>query len=391
MQGLFDEFIAELKTKDAAQIKKELKEMEEEDKAAEKSAKKAEASGDGAGDKDVERTMLDDEKLFDYVISNPPYQVDISKGKERSVGTRTSKDVFPDFHKLGVEMASNVVMIYPATWQKKITAGFGKWLFDNGLKSAYNYDAYDVFSGAVKKGILVSVLSSSDGYVGDVVVNGSLRPRNTPVWINSERDYVIYENTSTWTGEFLSGAASLTDLSNVKDSGLNFSQTPEKMESPVRMYIKKNPGKQADAGYFYVEESQIRKHINTPGDHYDFTKYNVLIQSAVFGRQSIFDSMIKGRGSIQARVFEPRETAGLTLASLRSFDIREEAEHFAAYMNTKMVSRLLYFDYSKRTFASFVPDLGDYTSNNPDIDWDEPLEPQLLELFGIDECDNDHF
>lgn len=37
------------------------------------------------------------------------------------------------------------------------------------------------------------------------------------------------------------------------------------------------------------------------------------------------------------------------------------------------------------TIASFVPDLGDYTSNNPDINWDEPLDPQLYKLFGLTE------
>lgn len=47
MQGFFEEFIAELKTKDAAQIKQELKEMDAEDKAAEKDAKKDGDNRDG--------------------------------------------------------------------------------------------------------------------------------------------------------------------------------------------------------------------------------------------------------------------------------------------------------------------------------------------------------
>lgn len=383
MQGLFDEFIAELKTKDAAQIKQELKEMEEEDKAAEKAAKKAGDNRDGSTDS----ATLNDEKIFDYVISNPPYQVDISKGKERSVGTRTSRDVFPDFHKLGVEMARNVVMIYPATWQKKITAGFGKWLFDNGLKSSENHLAKDVFNGSIEPSIMLSIVDTQSGYSGDIDIEDSPRLRTMPAWISSDMDNLIYEKTREWSGCYLSGATYMTTLTNLHDSQIpiiNPEDTVDNNNSLCTIYIKRKPGKQADADFFNIRESDIEDYLTAPGEHYDFNKYNVVIQSAVFGRQSVFDRMLRQIGTIQARVFDEKTAAGITLASLRSFDTREEAEHFAAYMNSKLVGRLLYFDYSKKTFASFVPDLGDYTSDNPDINWDEPLVPQLLKLFNIE-------
>lgn len=383
MQGLFEEFIAELKTKDAAQIKQELKEMEAEDRAAEKAAKKAGDNRYGATDS----ATLNDEKIFDYVISNPPYQVDISKGKERSVGTRTSRDVFPDFHKLSVEMARNVVMIYPATWQKKITAGFGKWLFDNGLKSSENHLAKDVFNGSIEPSIMLSIVDTQSGYSGDIDIEGSPRLRTMPAWISSDMDNLIYEKTREWSGGYLSGATYMTTLTNLHDSQIpiiNPEDTVDNNNSLCTIYIKRKPGKQADAGFFNIRESDIEDYLTAPGEHYDFNKYNVVIQSAVFGRQSVFDRMLRQIGTIQARVFDEKTAAGITLASLRSFDTREEAEHFAAYMNSKLVGRLLYFDYSKRTFASFVPDLGDYTSNNPEINWDEPLDPQLLKLFNIE-------
>lgn len=383
MQGLFEEFIAELKTKDAAQIKQELKEMEAEDRAAEKAAKKAGDNRYGATDS----ATLNDEKIFDYVISNPPYQVDISKGKERSVGTRTSRDVFPDFHKLGVEIARNVVMIYPATWQKKITAGFGKWLFDNGLKSSENHLAKDVFNGSIEPSIMLSIVDTQSGYSGDIDIEGSPRLRTMPAWISSDMDNLIYEKTREWSGGYLSGATYMTTLTNLHDSQIpiiNPEDTVDNNNSLCTIYIKRKPGKQADAGFFNIRESDIEDYLTAPGEHYDFNKYNVVIQSAVFGRQSVFDRMLRQIGTIQARVFDEKTAAGITLASLRSFDTREEAEHFAAYMNSKLVGRLLYFDYSKRTFASFVPDLGDYTSNNPEINWDEPLDPQLLKLFNIE-------
>lgn len=383
MQGLFEEFIAELKTKDAAQIKQELKEMEAEDRAAEKDAKKDGDNRDGGTDS----ATLDDEKIFDYVISNPPYQVDISKGKERSVGTRTSRDVFPDFHKSAAEMAGNVVMIYPATWQKKITAGFGKWLFDNGLKSSENHLAKDVFNGSIEPSIMLSIVGTQSGYSGDIDIEGSSRLRTIPTWIGSDMDNLIYEKTRGWHGGYLSGATYMTTLTNLHDNQIpivNPEDTTDHDNSLCTIYIKRKPGKQADAGFFNIRESDIKNHIKEPSDHYDFSKYNVVIQSAVFGRQSVFDRMLRQIGTIQARVFDEKTAAGITLSSLRSFDTREEAENFSAYMNSKLVGRLLYFDYSKRTFASFVPDLGDYTSDNPDINWDEPLDPQLLKLFNIE-------
>lgn len=328
-------------------------------------------------------------KLFTYTVSNPPYQMDSSKGKN-STGTRTSIDIFPDFHKCAVKYSDHVIMIYPATWQKNINKGHGKWLIENGLKSACNYSAQELFGGSIKKGIIVSVINTIVDYDKDIYSNGIARSRDIPIWIEDDNYYLLYKNIIKWEGKFLSGAEYITNLSNIKDSGLNFCDNSKDIKHPVKTYIKKNPGKQADANYYYIDLKEINDFIKTSGK-FDIDKYNVVIQSAVFGRQSIFDSMIKGRGSIQARVFEPYQAAGLTLASIRSFDTEEEATNFVNYMNSNIVSQLLYFDYSRKTFGSFVPDLEDYSDNNPNINWEQPLEQQLLELFNFSKEDKEKY
>lgn len=338
---------------------------------------------DSVNDVDIDTEKEDTTiKLFDYTVSNPPYQIDSSKGK-KSTGTRTSIDIFPDFHKYAVKYSDQVVMIYPATWQKNINKGHGKWLIDNGLKSASNYIAKDVFGNSIEASIMLSVLHTVTGYFGDISINGSLRSRNIPVWISNDTDNLFYERTRGWNKGYLSGASYMTKLSNIKDSKIMILPENISDDTAVDIYIKRNPGKQADADFFKIKEKDIKEYIIPQNDHYDFNKYNVVIQSAVFGRQSVFDRMIRQIGTIQARVFEKKTTSGLTLASLKSFNTKEEATNFANYMNSKIVSSLLYFDYSKKTFGSFVPDLKDYTDNNPDIDWSKPLDPQLYELFGL--------
>lgn len=318
---------------------------------------------------------------FDYCVSNPPYQLEVGKKSNR---TSNSVDIFPSFHEEASVFSNEQIMISPSTWQKSLQSGHGKWLIDNGLYSSDNYEAQSLFGKVIKKGIIVGVVHAKKGYTGDIFIGGQKRSRETPVWTRDEESYTLFQSTRDYDGEFLSGATYMTDLSNVETSGIDFSDTSEGMRSPVRMYIKAKPGKQADADFYWVEEDDVTKHIADNDSNFTYGKYNVLVQSAIFGRQSIFDGMLEGAGCVQARTYPPKQIAGRTLASIKSFDTQQEADNFCLYMNSAFVSTLLYFDYSRRTFASYVPDLGDYTDNNKTIDWSQQLDPQLRELFHLD-------
>lgn len=67
------------------------------------------------------------------------------------------------------------------------------------------------------------------------------------------------------------------------------------------------------------------------------------------------------------------------------FNTEQEAINYKKYLDTKTVRKLL--SESKggkmKTWGHFVPDLEDYTSRNPHIDWDKPLDPQLYKLFNL--------
>ena len=320
--------------------------------------------------------------LFDYCVSNPPYQLDVSKKFNR---TSTSVDIFPDFHMSAHVLSNNTMMIYPSSWQKDTNKGFGQWLMNNSIVYCHNYSAENIFGSAIERGFVVGVVHTVNQQNEDVniLINDDITVgRDIPVWFNSSSDYFLYKSTS-YNNKVTPGASYMTDLSNMFTSGLLFSDDPHSCSNPVRMYIKRNPGKQADADFYYIEYDDVLQHVSDADKHFNIDKYNVVVPSAIFGRQSLFYRKINDIGHVQARVYDPYVVAGKTLASIRWFNTKEEANNYVLYINSGFVSQLLHFDYSKRTFGRFVPDLEDYTSSNLHIDWGKPLDPQLYKLFDL--------
>lgn len=104
------------------------------------------------------------------------------------------------------------------------------------------------------------------------------------------------------------------------------------------------------------------------------------VQARAFN--DIIDNPSKG---FEIKVFPRGTVFAKTFVKLKNFNSMEEAENYVKYLNSYMITVLLTLDGSRTTFASFVPDLGDYTSNNPNIDWDKPLDEQLYALFNFTE------
>lgn len=324
--------------------------------------------------------------LFDYCVSNPPYQKDVAKKQNR---TSTSVDIFPLFHTISQKLCNTITMIYPAGWQKNISSGFGGWLYNNGLFSSENYNVQDVFDKSVERGFVVSVVSTNCRYKRDILVNGSPRDRDVPVWISTQAADILYRRTREWSNGYLGGVSKLTTLRNLQVDNIMVLDDVSSDDDVVMVYVKQKPGKQADAKFFPVEKSVLLPHVadNTKCFHYG--KYNVVTRDAILGRQPLFSRMMGDQGSILSRVLSPDEVSGVTWMSVRWFDTEEEANNFSKYLNSKPVSFLIGLDYSRRSFAGFVPDLGDYTNNNTDIQWDLPLDKQVCNVFGLSDEEYD--
>lgn len=320
-------------------------------------------------------------RKFDVVVSNPPYQVDVAK-KDKDHGIRNSIDVFPFFQKVANILANQTALIYPATWQNNINSksSLFKYLVKNNLRSVDNYEGSDIFGNAIKKGYVVNVVycAETDTNKQQFYVNVIQHKYNTKVLITNEKIEKMYEAIKD-SKKLNIELKDYVGLSNLSEYKYDYSGVKtDKFDTAL--YIKKKPGKQADAKTVFVGK-EISKYVRNKGL---LDKYNVSIQSAPIGRQSIFNAEIFNKKTWNSKIFKPGETFGKTYMVVKSFDSLEEAENFSKYMNTEFFVLLSSLAYRKNGFANTVPDLVDYSNNNKDINWSEPLNEQLYKIFKLD-------
>lgn len=330
-------------------------------------------------------------KEFDVVISNPPYQIDIKKNPSEH-GIRNSVDVFPNFQYFASAIAKETILIYPATWKNHLEKenSLANFLINNGLKKVTTYEGANLFSTAIEKGYLVDIVEVDRNNKANFSING-IAQEYSGVLFSNNKQKMLYEKTLSATKLGLYPFYPVS-LSNLKTFNKPFSNVKEE-DKLIKIYIKRNPGKQADAGYFYVNEVDLMEHMDNKEL---INKYLVSIQTAPMGRQSIFNAKIHHKGTWNAKVFGPGEVFSNTYSGISVFDTLEEAENFRDYVNTKFFVILSSLHYKRKNFAKFVPDLADYTNNNPLFtpDNDLPaghnyiglsLNERLYELFELNE------
>lgn len=308
--------------------------------------------------------------LFDVVISNPPYQTETS-GRFKNSTRIHSERIYDIFHEDASRIAQTVIMIYPASWQSSVTRYFGEFLFQyGGVQTVTNYNGSDVFDTAITAHYPISIVHSIRGYTGDVYANGVIMQRNTPYWLDSRKKAIAYHRAATLRKtQHISGqphAYDLTSLKNIQHAaelGVTFHKTSENLTSPVRMYIKQTYGTAADSGYYYVERADVAPYFANSDD---IDAYNVSVQAMFFKQMRNFKLVERGNiRNFGARVSPPGEGFGVTWRNLRNFDTLQEAENFAHYMNSTVMTVLATLVISSLTFGEAVPDLDDYSNANP--------------------------
>lgn len=314
---------------------------------------------------------------FGFVVSNPPYQLDVQKpGSSRRVTT----EIFPRFQEVGSAVGETTSMVYPASWQKSLSAGLGEFLLNNGVRQVDNFFGEEVFP-AIDKRFPLAVVTTERECREEIYANGVTLSRDTPVWLDSAKKRVFFEHTRC-AEKFFAGADYSTLFRNVETSvtaGVVFKEE-KSADFPVSVYIKRAPGMQADAKELYISTDDALKNMRNPEDNH-LGKYTCSIRSRVIGRSTIFLSEMDKGNSLFARVFPPDHIHSNTYAALASFDNREEAENCAKYINTDFFITLASLDYSRIGFARFAPFL-DFTNNNPVFTPDQELG-EGHEFYGL--------
>ena len=118
------------------------------------------------------------------------------------------------------------------------------------------------------------------------------------------------------------------------------------------------------------------KNVITSGREY-LNKWKVIVSSANAGGQ---------KRSNQIAIIDNHSAFGRSRVALKTFNTEKEARNFFKYATSEVIRfAFLLTDESLTSLAKKVPDLLDYTDTNGVINYNDNVNTQLYELFGINQ------
>ena len=327
--------------------------------------------------------------IFNYIISNPPYQQEITNNKKKNT---TVKNIFHKFQESTQYYSDNTVMIYPfGRWYQRGGKGLNKFgkqqLNDPRLTQLYHYSPeHKIFDNADIQdgiGIVIKDNTNHDYFtVNNTIVN---HPRDNILPLDN--DYLTLVNKIRQ----VMNKHNLTPLSLRKKTRILYgiesdfvyknpdkvilldSTTKPPLEEPVKLLTNDKPGTRGRNKWYWIDKKDI------PRGHEWINKYQFIIKSAQFlhDKKYINNGIILDNNSIHGR----------SKVSLISLNTEEEILNFRKYITTDFCQKLFRQSLGSGLsfMCNFIPDLGDYTTNNTLINWDKPLAPQLYELFELNQ------
>lgn len=341
-------------------------------------------------------TML----TFDAIVSNPPYQRDISK-KVTSNGQKRSQSVFHHFQLLAEELGRYTSFIYPGKrWIHSSGKGvevFGnKQINDDHLKLLEFFpDANEIFKDAgIGDGIsivLKDLQQKTFGYEYLYSVNGAcqqikvcdkpgqalmvLNPSDIPaadalakVVISKEFKYlddsIGSQKMFGIESDFVENNPTL--VREYKD-GDTFDIITE-----IKLLANDKAGKGGKSRWYIANEIVIdeskKKYLHS---------WKVVVSSANAGGQ---------KRNNQIELLDNHSAFGRSRISLKMFDTEEEAKNFYKYATSEVIRFAFQLtDEALTSFAKRVPDIVNYKNDNGIIDFSKDVNDQLYKLFNVEQ------
>lgn len=146
------------------------------------------------------------------------------------------------------------------------------------------------------------------------------------------------------------------------DEGIDFT-------TEIKLFTNDRAGKAGRATWFIANRDVITK-------NEDFiSQWQVVVSSANAGGQ---------KRDNQLEIIDNHSAFGRSRLALRSFGTYEEAKNFYDYVSSYFIRyAFLLTDEALTSLGKGVPDLQDYTNNNPFIDFKKNIDLQLCQLFSI--------
>jgi superfamily II DNA or RNA helicase len=328
--------------------------------------------------------------LFDYTVSNPPYQINLVET------TSKAKPIWQDFLRIASDVSNHVIMINPARWQKGGNgtglAPIRKWLFDNRhLEKVINIPGEEAFpTASIAGNISIEVIDNTKIFpktkIGTWTKANSLSKLedlkiteeiDMPL---SKRDYDIVSKIQSadlgdnfekelWVGgesqtKRKSSHSNYTGGNQSKNSGLMgprlhrdtdyFILESEKIPNIDYVKIWYNPkGKDNAVSARYLPRNEF---LDNPLNIQRFTEWKVLIPKT--GGNFIYRNL--------GPLGEPNSLSTNTWIC-RSFESKKEALNFQSYIQTYFYRYLLSVrNVTHNAYANlhrFAPDLAN--AKNP--------------------------
>lgn len=331
---------------------------------------------------------------FDFVLGNPPYQLETENETEN--GQKRSKSIFHLFQQEADSISNDgTILVYPGgRWIQQSGRGvaqFGKnQLNDTRLKKVIFYsDAKQVFKDAdIADGISIVLKNQkkNDNNFDYVYVNHEEKKSYT---LSAPGDDILPLNPKYLT-IIKKIKKSIIDneicylfnsILNQKLFGIE-SDFVEKNPNAVRLYngepLRNNEvklftndkaGKAGRAKWYVTNISNIPK-----GKEY-ITKYKVIVSSANAGGQ---------KRDNQLEIVDNTSAFGRSRIALKTFDTLVEAQNFYKYCNSHFIRfAFLLTDEALGTLGKLVPDFMDYSNEQKKINFSCDIDEQLYRIFGI--------
>lgn len=330
---------------------------------------------------------------FDYVISNPPYQ--LSNTAKRVGSDSTAVNIFQHFYEAGLYIANDLSMVFPGgRWMQRSqgmngtadmifsTASSIDW-FPNG-DEIEAHKKTSLFQGIrIPDGISVvtSIKNNSSFILNGIKAN---RPKNKEI-VPLQKEYTsIVEKGAAFSRKFLKDRKSSVNIFGLRSfwtekypETVSRTELGDPFEKSVKAWLGDEvPGKAKRVREYYIDYNSVK---------WNDKRNYIASRWKVVGSQGYVS---KSPSYATYQVIDNEHILGETWMVFGDFKTSQEAENYKDYIVSETGKVLL--DASKGAklagWGSFVPDLEDYTNNNPVFTPDADLpEGHEYKGFSLDE------
>ena len=344
-------------------------------------------------------------KMFDFVIGNPPYQMETGELNQNSSNRQTpKKNVFHHLQLAADDVTEKTsVMIYPGgRWIQRSGKGLAEFglnqINDCHLSKIYFYpNSKELFpTAAIADGITIVIKNAKKNTGGfDYIYceNGeeteihldnpgdNIIPLNPNDIVISQKieDFVIKYGLSYMHNRILPRSLFRIEsdfVSKNADKVREFSSDDDvDYVREIKLFTNDKAGKAGRAKWFVANKSIITSNADYIG------LWKVIVSSANAGGQ---------KRDNQLEIVDNHSAFGRSRVALGAFQTEMEAVNFYNYVDSLFIKyAFLLTDEALTTLAMKVPDLGDYSTNGV-IDFSENIDKQMYELVGLSDKEIDY-